>query len=127
MNNFITFSLFILICTGCNQNNGNIGLLFGKWQLTSITNENEYTYHSAIFYNFQNNIIETIYVDNRQHYQGFGEFVHKNDSLFIVMKEYNNTVNVELPGEKCSFQINELTSKKMTLSIYNKTWSFKKY
>ena len=123
------YSLFFLILfCSCTQNNGNIGPIFGQWQLTQIDKEDETSEIKAIFYSFQNNIIQTLKVSSTPDYeQAFGLFTINKDSLFIEMNQGALHVNYELPTNKCSFGIRKLDKRYLILTQKNKIWHFRKY
>ena len=49
--------LLVVAVTSCTQNDGYIGPIFGKWQLTEMWEGQTMTPHDSIYYNFQTDII----------------------------------------------------------------------
>ncbi len=50
--------LLAVAITSCTQNDGYIGPIFGKWQLTEMWKGQTMTPHDSIYYNFQTSIIQ---------------------------------------------------------------------
>lgn len=129
MKKYIIPLLFLYFFPSCVQNNGNIGLIFGKWQLSKVITPESQVSYPHIFYNFQNNIIETLHIiDQRDYVQAFGNFILNEDSLYINMKQnFNTDVDYQLPKQNCAFKIKQLTNNILVLSIEDKEWILKKY
>lgn len=123
----ILIGLFLgIVVSSCTHNDGNIGPLFGKWQLIEMWENGTMTPHDSLYYNFQSSVIKLQLVhrggieNTIENY--FGSYVRENDILkFKIMEP--SWFDTELPpvfklkmNEEYTFYIEKLTSSKMILT-----------
>ncbi len=119
--------LFVGIAlSSCTQNDGYIGLLFGKWQLIEIWEDETMTQHDNLYYNFQTSVImvQVVYRDGIENAAGlyYGNYERDGDELRFKIVEPSSD-NSDIPsvlrlkkGEENMFHIEKLTSSKMILT-----------
>ena len=78
--------LFVGIAlSSCTQNDGYIGLLFGKWQLIEIWEDETMTQHDNLYYNFQTSVImvQVVYRGGIENAAGlyYGNYERDGDEL----------------------------------------------
>lgn len=127
--------------TSCTQNDGYIGPIFGKWQLTEMWEDGTMTPHDSIYYNFQTSVIQLQLVhrsgieNSTESY--YGSFVEENNELSFNIVE-PSWVSGSLPavfklkpmGEENInvFQIETLNSSRMVLTRgENERFVFRKF
>ncbi len=126
----ILLSLFLgITVTSCTQNDGYIGPIFGKWQLTEMWKGETVTPHDSIYYNFQTSVI-MVQVVHRNGLENltdgyYGNFVKEDDTLKFSLTEPSwfpvtlpAILNLEPMGlEHVNvFHIEKLTSSQMILT-----------
>lgn len=127
--------------TSCTQNDGYIGPIFGKWQLTEMWEDGTMTPHDSIYYNFQTSIIQ-LQVVYRSSFGNisdsfYGNFSKENGELRFNIVE-PSSVPITLPavlklkpmGEENVnvFQIETLNSSRMVLTRgENERFVFRKF
>jgi len=124
----ILIGLFLgIVVTSCTHNDGDIGPLFGKWQLIEMWENGTMTPHDSLYYNFQSSVIKLQLVhrggiENRTD-DYFGSYVREDDILkFKIMEpswfEFKPDLSVfKLEMDKeYTFYIEKLTSSKMILT-----------
>ncbi len=115
--------------TSCTQNDGYIGPIFGKWQLTEMWENGTMTPHDSIFYNFQTSIIQIQLVHrsglNNSTDNFYGNFVKENGELRFNIMEPSwvefvlpSVLKLEPVGAEHMnmFHIETLNSSKMILT-----------
>lgn len=123
--------LFIPVQNSCTRyNDGNIGNLFGLWQMEKQYPDEGVLPPEHLFTSFQGGIICLRYVTQNTNMAGecYGEFLHKDDSLYIRLLEAELEIaalyyNMQ-PTD--TFQISQLTSKKLILKNNRGEWLFRK-
>lgn len=132
MKSFLTL-IFFTILAGCQQNNGNIGSLFGLWKITAIEiNEKSFLNNEDdLYFAFQGEVInlKKNEVWNHSRVDIFGSFIHQEDSLFINCSEGNLS---DLPiwaiyNKNWKFKILFLDNKHISLSHDSIIWNLSKY
>ncbi len=110
----------LLLLVSCTHNNGDIGPVFGLWQLTQVeggdisyTPSEQYT----IYWCFQSTTIQMFSIDDRHHNdQRFGNFSMSDGKLYI---DYPDTEGYGAPllglPRQCSLDVLQLDGKRMTL------------
>ena len=127
--------IFIGLLVSCTQNNGNIGPLFGKWQLREIQTEDNLTAYDSIFYNFQSNIVQLQHLNPYHGIISFppltGFFTHTADELVLDIRNCDTWYIQRyfyLPDTTVVFNIEELSNKKMNLRLDDGTvYRFRKF
>ena len=120
--------LSIIFLCNCTQNNGNIGDIFGKWQLQNATTNSEVFHLNNIYFNFQATVFE---IQQRIGDHGinnqYGVFNIYEDSLYINL-ENNFIINDEITLSKNeSFTIELLNKKKLIISNKEISLEFRKF
>lgn len=119
------------LLSACTHNDGDIGKLFGKWQLKEIRSEKESQAYHTIFYNFQNAIVWLQYLESDHVVKtAHGYFLHQQDNLHLQMTDLSDTADIHLfalPDMTVTFGIKKLTKKEMILTWDEKEWILKKY
>ncbi len=139
------FSLLLLSIIPSCVNDGDIGDLYGKWQLLRHTTGDTETAYRQSFMSFQNSVVQMQVVDADAHsyFSIWGNFVHRGDSLLcsfvsrdfvtgeadaelllptLMEKYFGMQVNTD---NKIGFRILRLDSKHLTLEQNNETWTFR--
>lgn len=133
---FVPLLMLLLLCTGCTQNNGDIGDLFGFWRLTEEGNTS--LGDDEIVWAFQNNILEITV--NTPHHVGtktYGTYTDNNDALRIDFTHwkgldegahlYMMPALLDLPGdEPFVMQVIKRGAESMTLQYEGRTFKLKK-
>lgn len=131
MKRIILSAVTFILLTACTHNNGDIGDLFGKWQLQEVKNEKETISYNHIFYNFQHAVVILQYLESTHVVKDArGYFIHEQDSLHLHMVDLSDTVYIHrfaLPDTAVAFEIKKLTRNEMVLSHEGSEWFLKKY
>ena len=109
--------------------------LEGKWQLKTVEQNGQIETVDTVWYNFQNSLFEyQVYVpaiDSVRNMYGYKTLVDDQHlelelvSYFITIKDFLPITDWSAP--KRTFQIEESTGSRLTLSSEGKTYTFKKY
>ena len=109
--------------------------LEGKWQLKTVEQNGQIETVDTVWYNFQNSLFEyQVYVptiDSVRNMYGYKTLVDDQHlelelvSYFITIKDFLPITDWSSP--KRTFQIEESTGSRLTLSSEGKTYTFKKY
>lgn len=109
--------------------------LEGKWQLKTVEQNGQIETVDTVWYNFQNSLFEyQVYVpaiDSVRNMYGYKTLVGDQHlelelvSYFITIKDFLPLTDWSSP--KRTFQIEESTGSRLTLSSEGKTYTFKKY
>lgn len=109
--------------------------LEGKWQLKTVEQNGQIETVDTVWYNFQNSLFEyQVYVpaiDSVRNMYGYKTLVDDQHlelelvSYFITIKDFLPLTDWSSP--KRTFQIEESTGSRLTLSNEGKTYTFKKY
>ena len=109
--------------------------LEGKWQLKTVEQNGQIETVDTVWYNFQNSLFEyQVYVpaiDSVRNMYGYKTLVDDQHlelelvSYFITIKDFLPVTDWSAP--KRTFQIEESTGSRLTLSSEGKTYIFKKY
>ena len=109
--------------------------LEGKWQLKTVEQNGQIETVDTVWYNFQNSLFEyQVYVpaiDSVRNMYGYKTLVDDQHlelelvSYFITIKDFLPLTDWSSP--KRTFQIEESTGRRLTLSGEGKTYTFKKY
>ena len=109
--------------------------LEGKWQLKTVEQNGQIETVDTVWYNFQNSLFEyQVYVptiDSVRNMYGYKTLVDDQHlelelvSYFITIKDFLPITDWSAP--KRTFQIEESTGSRLTLSSEGKTCIFKKY
>ncbi len=125
----ILLGLVLLLTVGCTQNNGNIGLWFGTWQVTeiSVDCEPQQDYEKNMFFKFQANVCDVITVfPHETYYQHFAEFTEVDKNTIIVDFSHTdewNPVEFDVPtgsfleNGKNIFNVTKHNNRKLTLTL----------
>lgn len=109
--------------------------LEGKWQLKTVEQNGQIETVDTVWYNFQNSLFEyQVYVpaiDSVRNMYGYKTLVD-DQHLELELVSYFITIKDFLPltdwsSSKRTFQIEESTGSRLTLSSEGKTYTFKKY
>ena len=130
MKRIVIYLIFAVLVVSCTQNDGDIGHLFGKWQLREKITADESVAYDSIFYNFQSRVVELQrvypeYVVER----AWGYFKHNEDELVLTINNRSSSaVEIfQLPDTLAIFEVQELTNKKMVLRLDETTYRFRKF
>lgn len=109
--------------------------LEGKWQLKTVEQNGQIETVDTVWYNFQNSLFEyQVYVpaiDSVRNMYGYKTLVDDQHlelelvSYFITIKDFLPITDWSSP--KRTFQIEESSGSRLTLSSEGKTYTFKKY
>ena len=109
--------------------------LEGKWQLKSVEQNGQIEPVDTVWYNFQTSLFEyQVYVpalDSVRNMYGYKTLVNDQQlelelvSHFITIKDFLPLT--DWSASKRTFQIEESTGSRLTLSSEGKTYTFKKY
>ena len=109
--------------------------LEGKWQLKTVEQNGQIETVDTVWYNFQNSLFEyQVYVpaiDSVRNMYGYKTLVDDQHlelelvSYFITIKDFLPITDWSAP--KRTFQIEESTGSRLTLSSEGKTYIFNKY
>ena len=109
--------------------------LEGKWQLKTVEQNGQIETVDTVWYNFQNSLFEyQVYVpaiDSVRNMYGYKTLVD-DQHLELELVSYFITIKDFLPltdwsSSKRTFQIEESSGSRLTLSSEGKTYTFKKY
>ena len=109
--------------------------LEGKWQLKTVEQNGQIETVDTVWYNFQNSLFEyQVYVpaiDSVRNMYGYKTLVG-DQHLELELVSYFITIKDFLPltdwsSSKRTFQIEESSGSRLTLSSEGKTYTFKKY
>ena len=131
MKRIAIYIIFTGLFISCTQNNGDIGYLFGKWQLREIQTANESVAYDSVFYNFQGGVVELqrilpYYAADR----AWGYFKHNQNELTLTIRNraLHEMAKYQLPDTLVTFKVQELTNKGMTLQLGEETiYRFRKF
>ena len=131
MKRIAIYIIFTGLFISCTQNNGDIGYLFGKWQLREIQTADQSVAYDSIFYNFQGGIVELqrilpYYATAR----AWGYFEHSQNELKLTIcdRDVSEMKQFQLPNTLVTFKVQELTNKRMTLQLGEETiYRFRKF
>ena len=114
----LPFALLLLLAASC-QNNGYLGDLFGRWQLTSLETATETTTYDSIYYSFQGIIFEARRINaDYVNTVNFGEFTHHADSINVRLystKAERIKATYKLTDTIDCFTVLELNHRRMVL------------
>lgn len=127
-----------ILITACTHNNGDIGPIFGQWQLTAVETAGTALPvtlpEGNIYWGFQSSTIHMSWItpdhgqDNR-----FGNFRLDDDTLFLDFPDegYQFAPLLGLP-DQCAMQVIRLTSKQLILMYQptddgSVTYTFRKW
>lgn len=125
--------------TSCTQNDGYIGPIFGKWQLTEMWEDGIMTPHDSIYYNFQTSVIQLQLVRRsgieNVSYAYYGSFVKENEELrFNIVEPLNDQLPAVFKLKPMGkeninvFHIETLNSSRMILTRgENERFVFRKF
>jgi hypothetical protein len=134
----LTIGLLLTACT----NDGDIGDLYGQWQLTAVETSDSVLYApSNCFLSFQSQTVQSRIVYPEAHVAAnvTGNYQHVSDSLlmqfYLVNDDYENLTADTLmvryyrfPSPRnMRFHILNLDNKKLILARGDALWSFRKY
>ena len=130
----IAFLLAIIaLLPACTQNNGNIGPLFGRWQLLEIAlPDSSINPEGTLYLSFQNEVVlfQRLADDGHSTHTYFGTFVHTADSLLTNLSHDDHTVlsyfhitDTTTPA----FAVKQLDRKRLILAAGDTTWIYRKY
>lgn len=116
----IMLLIAVLLPAGCTHNNGDIGGLFGQWQLVSMESEGKDSpeYQGNIFWSFQNSTIEMKEMAaHHEMYRTFGNYSVDDGKLCLSFPDRDFPPNPKtgLPRE-CVLQIIRHTGGELILS-----------
>lgn len=138
---FICFCLFCFFGSSC-QENGDIGDLYGQWQLTSIQHDLEIKSPTGAFLAFQNDCVFARITGMDAHftYQITGGFSQDKGILKLsfyideekegaeVTHQYLSTIfGFPLPHNDIKFEIKQLDSSTLVLRNNDVIWQFRSY
>lgn len=139
---FLSFLALCLLTVVSCQENGEIGDLYGQWQLTSIEQDQHTTHPDQLYLAFQNDCVFARITGTDHHftYQLTGGFLHTGNilllNLFIddetegadVMHSYiSNMFCFPEPHSDIRLQIEQLDDKNLVLSQGNTIWRLRSY
>ncbi|MDE5918801.1 MAG: lipocalin-like domain-containing protein [Duncaniella sp.] len=126
----IFISLFLLVASGCTRNNGDIGVLFGRWRVESLKADGEpvalYDDETLLYtWSFQSSLIFiTVIQPYTQYYDIRGTWSRDGDVLKLNFgytgndgqKYYDPPENLHLVRDGVSdMEIKKMTSSEMLL------------
>ncbi len=132
------FSIFVILLTsilaGCTHNDGDIGPLFGSWQLESIEVDGtvDSSYPGNVFWGFQSSIIRMAVVnEHHEHVDYWGtwkltnnilmfDYTHSHAEMPPGTGDYRFPPSIHLP-ENGVVSLSVLTLKGSTLTLQYKT------
>lgn len=119
---FLVVYALLIFFSGCTQNGGTIGDIFGRWNLVEIEGENVTVpeKNGDIFFAFQSDIV-MLQRDNGYHEFRFtyGSFQIDDNILRMDFPEENAAPFSEtLLPRSCALQIRKLTRKEMILEYH---------
>ncbi len=130
MNRYIISSLLLFFClTSCVQNNGNIGDLFGLWNLKEIAQSDNIntTIPNTHFIAFQSSVVSLRLVDPHTSVarEAHGSYQRERDSIHLQITdgEQNLYESFGFEGPNTSFRLT-LSKKRMLLERDEEQWTF---
>lgn len=120
--------LTLLMCSGCTQNNGRIGPLFGSWLMTEYTVDGQKVDFPADDYttlSFQGEIVRFSLIDESDDEQinCYGSWQQSGSTITLDFDfrsdnspEGNAPYWLELPAETCTFTISGPKDGRFTLA-----------
>lgn len=141
MKSYILLFALLATLTACT-NDGDIGDLYGQWQLTSVQASDSSLYTPTnCFLSFQNRTVQTRIVYPEAHIAAnvTGNYQHVGDSLlmqfYLVNDDFENLTADSLivrylrftTPQNMRFRIDNLDRKKLILRSGETTWSFRNY
>ena len=142
MDRIITLALLaVLAClpTACTHNDGNIGDLYGRWQLTEMQVADSTATPDDLFFSFQSTVI-FVSVNHYELHEAIdytGSYAHVGDSLFIRMVPHDSVgeglrqfmaTRWGMPDHShIRLRIEEQDKKRMRLSHEDDYWQFRKF
>lgn len=131
--------LMLSLSSGCTRNNGDIGVWFGKWQITEMRVDGEPVeeYEQRFFMEFQNDIIRLVWVGptgyDRDTYYCFGtwqqpseqsfvfDFSHSDNSGRLIYTPFSS---LHFPSDKpFNLSLNKISGKNYSLKFFDETTS----
>lgn len=141
LSSLVCFCWFCLLNTSC-QENGDIGELYGQWQLVSFQHNSEVQHPVNAFLAFQNDCVFARITGTDYHftYQLTGGFIHEGKMLRLsfyidenkegaeVIHQYMSTLfGFPLPHNDILFEIEQIDSSKLILINGDNQWHFRSY
>ena len=121
MKRILLYTILFFFFTSCLQNMGNIGPIFGKWQLKELQTESKTVVYDSIFYNFQRKYIYLQKLAEIPHvvYHNVGYFIRTDDELMLDIRDcaIERIGIYQLPDTTATFKVLELSNKKMVLRL----------
>lgn len=126
--------ILILILSGCTQNNGHIGPIFGSWSLIEMTeNGLPINMNDETVFSFQNQVVQVIKYQKNPPYVGvikYGNFTISDDMLTLKFQLKSTEVDnymyltpdwlhFPLDGEPIHLDVWKLSGSEMVLSLDN--------
>ena len=131
----IISGIVALFSTSCTQNNGNIGFWFGIWQCSeiSIDGERQSEYSGNMFFKFQANLCDILFVYSHNDYQHYlSEFKPQDNRTIILDYGHTSDTNSFMPPSGLPFikgeniiRYDKINSRKVKLTYDDgKTYIF---
>lgn len=135
----LTIALPLMLLTSC-QNDGEIGTLYGQWQLTTAQLETTtITQPTQAYFAFQNNVIFGRVITD-DHYADFiqGVWVNTGDSLLLSFYTDDNNADIVTnylthrylmtdDPRNLRFGLQCLDNDRLTLTQGNNRWTFRRF
>lgn len=128
-----------LLATACTHNDGDIGDLYGRWQLTEMQVADSTATPRDLFFSFQSSVIFVSYSHYETHEASdyAGNYVHSGDSLLIEMvPRYGSSEPLQefmsmrwgmADYDNIRLRVEALDKKVMRLSREEDYWLFRKF
>lgn len=128
-----------LLAAACTHNDGDIGDLYGRWQLTEMQVADSTATPRDLFFSFQSSVIFVLASDYDRHEANdfAGNYIHTGDSLIIEMvPRYGSSEPLQefmaarwgMPEhDNIRLRVEALDKKVMRLSREEDYWLFRKF
>ena len=129
MNRYLLSSLLLLFClTGCMQNNGHIGDLFGLWNLKEIRQDDNIAHmHNTHFIAFQSSVVSLRVVDPETFVarEAYGSYKKERDSIHLHITDGDTNLYKDFGFESSDISFGlTLSKKRLELEREGKQWTF---
>lgn len=127
------FSAFFIL-SGCTRNNGNIGKIFGQWQLQRVETEGmELPEQPATYWSFQSSTVRVAVLSDMHSFrETYGNFRLEDETLFLDFADERYPELIPGVGRQSEWQLLRLTGKELTVRYQypdqsSMIWYFKKW
>lgn len=112
----------VIFSSGCTHNNGDIGKIFGQWQLQDVESVSEEAKpilpEGKMYWAFQSTTIRVSLIDDRHAIrESYGNFRLADQTLFLDFADTRYPQLIPGVGRQSRWQVEKFTSKELVLLL----------